>query len=252
MNKKVVAVVVVPGVFLMCSCRATQEAPWADDVPPEDIKKMNLQAIVDHAVRRYGGAAGIAYSDGSASFGAGDMEPRPAWGTMQVPRAVAAGQRGVPVRQEFVWSAEGDEHLGGVTPEEVVDVLVQGSAGASFNPDVSHTEWTPTGQAIFAAHLPCLAHAGQVVDLMAQGGSSHGHGLDLLPHARVAEGAGLDEAGTYRIRQFGLVAGPRGDVALALTAAPESGGEHDAFGMASALAEGVRDQLGSFPTATCR
>lgn len=215
-----------------------------------------LQAVVDSAVATYGGVAGLAVSDGTEAVVAGDDTAYPAWSTIKVPLAIAALRQDPALADQAAAAITysdnaAAEALWEALPAGAVDeVLREGGAPIAVNtvqlrPEFSvfgQTAWSPSGQATFAANLPCVPGSAAVLELMGQIDPGQSYGLGVLPGARFKGGWGPDTTGAYQVRQFGRVAGPRGDVALALTAIPASGTYADGQAMASMMAT----QLQSF------
>lgn len=227
---------------------------------------MDLTRLVEQTVAAYGGSAGIAVSDGTAELAVGDDGAYPAWSTIKVPISIAALREdpalGPTVSAAIEYSDNGAAlQLWNSLPVGAADrVLAEGGVPLTVNtavlrPEFStfgQTAWSPSQQARFAAHLPCLAGAEPVVAAMGRIVPEQSYGLGQLPGARFKGGWGPDRQGRYVVRQFGLVAGPEGDVALAVTTAPASGTYGDAQAMATQLAAGLSGELSRLPVASCR
>lgn len=238
-------------------------APHA--VPDTELDASVLQPIVDGAVARFGGSAGVAISDGATDASAGDDAAYPAWSTIKVPISIAALRQDPalrPTAAAAIQSSDNDaaQTLWDSLPPRAADaVLAEGENSVTVNtaqlrPEFStfgQTPWSPSEQARFAANLPCIAGSQDVLAMMSQVAPSQSYGLGQLPGARFKGGWGPDTAGMYQLRQFGLVAGAGGDVAVALTASPGSGSYADASAMATQLAGGISSTLDQLPAASC-
>ena len=276
---------VVAAAALLVSCSPAPETPretqspaappvtssvTAHPSPTEDAtspsaQPVDLQPIIDDVVAVYGGTAGVAVSDGGAELVGGDDGAYPAWSTIKVPIAIAALRQDPslgPVAAAAIQYSDNDaaQRLWSALPPGAVDaVLAEGGNDVQVNtavlrPEFSlfgQTAWSPSEQARFAAHLPCIADADEVVASMGQVTAEQAYGIGRLPDARFKGGWGPDLQGKYTVRQFGLVAGPSGEVAVALTAAPASGTYADAQAMATQIADGVAEQLPQAPPAVC-
>lgn len=244
----------------------TQVPAPAPTTTPEPGEQVSLQPLIDAAVATYGGTAGVAVSDGTAEVSAGDETAYPAWSTIKVPIAIAALRQDPAVQPSAaaaIQHSDNDaaETLWAALPVGAADaVLAEGGSPVPVNTEVlvpefstfGQTAWSPTQQARFAANLPCIAGASEVLALMGQVDPSQAYGLGQLPGARFKGGWGPDPAGAYVVRQLGLATGPAGDVAVALTAKPASGTYADGQAMATQIARGLAEQLGQLPAATCR
>ncbi|WP_242657067.1 hypothetical protein [Mycobacterium talmoniae] len=161
-----------------------------------------------------------------------------AWSTIKVPLAIAALRANRDAAQplavkaitesdngaaEQLWSQLGPPDQ---AAHHVQDVLRDGGDPATvvesrrLRPPFTafgQTQWTLALQAQFAAHLPCLADSGPVVELMQH----------LIPEQRwglaadgdAAKGGwGPGQTDGYLVRQFGIVPTATGQVGVALAA----------------------------------
>lgn len=112
------------------------------------------------------------------------------------------------------------------------------------------TRWSLDRQAQFAAQLPCRADAGVVVDLM-----SHlvdGQRWGLAAYGAAAKGGwGPGESGGYLVRQFGVVAGPTGELGVALAAEPHDGTFDSGVRALDRMAQWLRDHAGELSGGHC-
>ncbi|WP_291339601.1 hypothetical protein [Corynebacterium sp.] len=233
--------------------------------------EVQLQELVDAAVATFGGGAALAVADG-AVVSAGEVGGAPvAWSTIKVPIAVAALREdpalGPLVGQaiqasdnaaaEQLWASLGEPTRAAAAVESVL-------AEAGTPVEVSHehtrpgfssfgqTAWALDTQARFAAQLPCLTGAGEVLADM--GMIEQRYGLGQLEGARFKGGWGPEPDGRYTVRQFGLVPGAAegaGEVAVSLWVMPASGTYEDAQAMSNLLATGLGPVLGSVSANAC-
>jgi hypothetical protein len=267
---------VVAAAALLVSCSPAPEAPptatspTAQPSPTEETatppaRPVDLQPIIDDVVAVYGGTAGVAVSDGGAELVGGDDGMYPAWSTIKVPIAIAALRQDpslAPIAAAAIQYSDNDaaqQLWATLSPGAADAVLAEGDNDVQVNtaalrPEFSlfgQTAWAPSQQARFAAHLPCIAGADEVVASMGQVTAEQAYGIGRLPDARFKGGWGPDLQGKYTVRQFGVVAGPAGDVAVALTVAPASGTYADAQAMATQIADGLSARLSQLPSAVC-
>ncbi|MGP6174996.1 hypothetical protein [Corynebacterium sp. A21] len=247
------------------SLPATVPAPSA-----ASISTGELQPLIDAAVATYGGTAALVVSDGSTEIMAGPDAPAAAWSTIKVPLALAALRVNAGVFQTAVsaiqssdneaatalWVSLGDSVTAGTAVEQV---LAEGGSPVPVTTEVTRpgfssfgqTAWTTAQQARFAAGLPCIDGGEQLLSLMSGIIPEQAVGLGRLPGARFKGGWGPDPQGAYDLRQFGLVTGPLGDLAVALTVSPGSGSFADAQAMADQIATGLAKMLINLPAASC-
>lgn len=238
--------------------------------PPVAGGEVDLQSLIDAAVAGFGGSAGIAVSDGTTDISAGDDAALPAWSTIKVPLAIAALRHdpgmatwAAPAIQSSdndaaatLWNSLGDPATAGAA---VSQVLGEGGnqlavTTAAIRPGFSsfgQTAWSPSQQAHFAAQLPCVDGGAQLLELMGGIIPGQSQGLGTLPGARFKGGWGPDPQGSYDLRQFGLVSGAGGDVAVAISTHPGSGTYEDAQAMATQIATGLTPILDQLPKASC-
>lgn len=166
-----------------------------------------------------------------------------AWSTIKVPLAIAALRTGVTKAEPLVtgmitasdnaaaeqlWSALGPPDR---AAQQVQAVLRDGGDTATrvesrrLRPEFTafgQTQWPLARQATFAAHLPRIAGAGPVVELMGQLIDDHRWGL-AADGTAAKGGWGPGRGGGLLVRQFGIVSTPAGQVGVALAAEPDDG-----------------------------
>lgn len=257
-------------VTLTSTAAPGQPAPTLAETPALG-GEVDLQSLIDSAVADFGGDAGIAVSDGTTEISAGADVARPAWSTIKVPLAIAALRQdpglltwATPAIQSSdndaaatLWQSLGDPATAGAA---VSRVLGEGGNQVGVTTEVlrpgfssfGQTPWSPSQQARFAAQLPCVAGGAQLLELMGGIIPGQSQGLGTLPGARFKGGWGPDpRGGAYDLRQFGLVSGPGGDVAVAISTHPGSGTYEDAQAMATRIATGLSPMLDQLPNASC-
>ena len=239
--------------------------PAATQSPPEAA---DLAAVVSVAP----GPAGVALAPVGGPdqvAAAGTWQSGVAWSTIKVPLAVAVARSSpqnlenaasaitVSDNQaaESLWSALGG---GDAAASAVGAVLAEGGDTVSQVPSVrtrdgysifGQTRWSLVDQTRFASNLPCLTGAGRVVDLMGQIAPVQQWGLGRISGARFKGGWGPGETGGYLVRQFGLVPGAGGDVAVAL--AVEAPTFEAGTAALSSMAEALAPSLASLPGGGC-
>ncbi|MGB5797046.1 MAG: hypothetical protein WBH51_14800 [Mycolicibacter algericus] len=188
---------------------------------------------------------GIAYApvgqNGVVTLGA--LQNGVAWSTIKVPLAIAAIHANRPNAQDLaaravtasdndaaekLWSELGPAPQAAQQVQAVLRAF--GDTGTAvesrrLRPEFSafgQTQWPLARQAVFAAHLPCLAAGAPVVSLMRNTVPDQRWGLAGLSVPSKG-GWGPGTGGGYLVRQFGIVGTPRGDLAVALAAQPNNG-----------------------------
>lgn len=188
---------------------------------------------------------GIAYAPvGQNGVGTlGNLQNGVAWSTIKVPLAIAALHANRPNAQDLasraITASDNDaaEQLWsdlGPAPQAAQQVQAVLRAGGDtgtavesrrLRPEFSafgQTQWPLARQAVFAAHLPCMAGAAPVVSLMRNTVPDQRWGLASIG-APTKGGWGPGPGGGYLVRQFGIVGTPTGDLAVALAAEPKNG-----------------------------
>lgn len=215
--------------------------------------------------------AGIAVGPvgGAEISSAGAWQTGVAWSTIKVPLAIAvarvspqpleANATAITVSDnpaaDNLWAALG----GGTTSSSSIStVLAEGGDTTSQVPSThtrpgysiyGQTRWSLADQTRFATALPCLSGAARVVDLMGQISPAQRWGLGRIPGARFKGGWGPGENGGYLVRQFGLVPGAGGDVAVSI--AVEAPTFESGTGALSTMADTLAPQLASIQGGTC-
>lgn len=237
-------------------------------VPARDGAWANLETVVGSV----SGTVGIAVAPvggGGEVRTAGPWQTGVAWSTIKVPLTVAVARTDPQALEgttaaitvsdnqsaESLWNSLGG---GDAAAAAVRGVLAEGGDATSQVPSVrtrdgfsvfGQTRWALSDQARFGSRLPCLGSSARVVDLMGQVSSDQRWGLGRIPGARFKGGWGPGESGGYLVRQFGLVPGAGGDVAVAIAIdAPSFEAGTTAL---STMADALAPQLPSTPGGTC-
>lgn len=225
--------------------------------PPANIQPQ-LQGVVNRVQARHGGNITISvYSPGAAAT-AGPNTAQPAYSTMKVPVAIAALKqdhrrwyRDAELAVTVSDNPAMNRMANAIPTPQVQTVLNEGRTRTANSPAYKmSTLWSTSEQARFAANLPCVNGSGPVLEMMGRIAPHQRWGLGRLPGARFKGGWNYHGSG-YLARQFGLVRGPHGDVAIAMTAYAPSGGYGKATQMLNDAAADIGGQLGSFPVARC-
>lgn len=230
-------------------------APGAAAQPAVDHQAA-LDGLVRTAEGHHNGRVAVSVAGNGAQITAGDNAAYPAFSTMKVPLAIAALRQSPGFANDArlaITVSDNDaayRMYNQVPGAESVKVIQQaGSATTTSAAYGMDTLWNTSGQAQFASGLRCVAGHEPVLDLMGQITPDQRWGLGQIGGARFKGGWNTHEDG-YVARQFGLVPGPNGDVAVAITAFSH-GGYAESTQMLSELARGLDGMRGTLPTARC-
>lgn len=219
--------------------------------PAVDVQAQ-LDRLVADVVGRHGGRATVAVG----GFTAGDNRPEPAFSTMKVPLAIAAlrqNQAFYPDAEAAVTRSDNPaaHRMFGQVPAASYEGVIR-EAGARTTTPAGYqmgTLWTTSDQAEFASGLRCVAGHEPVLDMMGRIVDYQHWGLGRIDGARYKGGWNHYEGG-HLARQFGLIPGPNGDIAVAITAHSSKGYE-GSFAMLDELANGLSAMRGDLPTSRC-
>ncbi len=203
----------------------------------------------------------------------GDWTTGPAWSTMKVPLVIAA-QRRDPDASTYAMTlaiissdnAAADTLWQGLgSPQEaakaVEAVLREGGDSKTAVPATrsraehsafGQAEWSLSEQARFASRLPCLPQSETVMDLMGQIVPNHRWGLGAFRGAEFKGGWGPDASGDYLVRQFGIIDGPTGKIAVAFAAQPDSGSFAEGMSALDKMATLISEHLDELSGGKCR
>ena len=224
----------------------------AQHVAPAVDVQAQLDRLVADVVGRHGGRATVAVG----GFTAGDNRPEPAFSTMKVPLAIAAlrqSQAFYPDAEAAVTRSDNPaaHRMFGQVPAAGYEGVIR-EAGARTTTPAGYqmgTLWTTSDQAEFASGLRCVAGHEPVLDMMGRIVDYQHWGLGRIGGARYKGGWNYHEGG-HLARQFGLIPGPNGDIAVAITAHSPKGHE-GSFAMLNELADGLSAMRGDLPTSRC-
>ena len=224
----------------------------AQHVAPAVDVQAQLDRLVADVVGRHGGRATVAVGP----FTAGDNRPEPAFSTMKVPLAIAAlrqSQAFYPDAEAAVTRSDNPaaHRMFGQVPAAGYEGVIR-EAGARTTTPAGYqmgTLWTTSDQAEFASGLRCVAGHEPVLDMMGRIVDYQHWGLGRIGGARYKGGWNYHEGG-HLARQFGLIPGPHGDIAVAITAHSPKGHE-GSFAMLDELANGLSAMRGDLPTSRC-
>jgi hypothetical protein len=221
---------------------------------------------------RLGGSMGLSYASfGQPAKSFGDLSGGVGWSTMKIPVAIAAvtqanghpsrvtlGQMRLAITESdnnaamAVWAGLGSPTTAAAQTQAI---LRQGGDTTTVVPSqvlrpgytpFGQSNWSLADQATFAASLPCMANASQVLGLMGQITSSQRWGMGTLANTVAFKGGwGPDTDGAYLVRQMAVVhLGDGTRIGLALAARPADGsfdtGISDLNAMAGWIAANIR------------
>lgn len=223
---------------------------------PKPTPKVNVQAELDRLVRdvvaRHGGRAAVSVG----GFTAGDNRPEPAFSTMKVPLSIAALRQDPRMRPDAEASVTRSDNpaahrmFARVPAQSVAGVIAEAGSRTTSPPGYQMgTAWTTSDQAAFASGLRCVPGHEPVLEMMGRIVPHQRWGLGRIPGARF-KGGWNNYQGGYLARQFGLVPGPHGDIAVAITAHSPKGSQ-GSFAMLNELADGIAKMSGTLPKARC-
>jgi methyl-accepting chemotaxis protein len=219
--------------------------------PPASAAPGGLSASFNNIRSGMGGGAGFAYmplfGTNQAVTSMGDLQSGPAWSTMKVPIALAAYRNSGALSQDMVnaitlsdnaaadrlWASLGDpataaSKVQGILRSAGDEQTIVNSARSNEFSAYGQTNWSLGNQLKFMASLSQDPSSKPILDLMSQIDPSQSWGLGGVDGAQFKGGWGPNAAGRYMARQMGIVDGPGGKYAVALSSMPESGEFGDA------------------------
>ncbi|WJY97088.1 hypothetical protein [Corynebacterium fournieri] len=230
---------------------AAQPGQAAPAAPAVDVQA-KLDRLVADVVARHGGRAAVSVG----GFTAGDNRPEPAFSTMKVPLSIAALRHGPQFRPDAEAAVTRSDNpaahrmFAQIPANEYSDVIAQ--AGARTTTPAGYqmsTMWTTSDQAAFASGLRCVPGHEPVLEMMGRIVDYQRWGLGRIGGAHF-KGGWNNHDGGHLARQFGLIPGPNGDIAVAITAySPQ--GHQGSFAMLDELADGLASMRGDLPTSRC-
>ncbi|WP_308163409.1 hypothetical protein [Nocardia alni] len=233
-----------------------------------------LAADFNSLLPTLGGKAGMAFMavGGDTVATMGDWTAGPAWSTMKVPLVLAVlngngntsnYQMSAAITEsdnnaaDQLWQSLGAPDQASQAIQAILrsggdtDTTVPSTKSRADYSVFGQATWSLSDQVRFAAHLPCLANANTVTDLMGKVVSAQQWGLGHLDNAAYKGGWGPDPAGNYLVRQFGLITTPSGQIAVAVAAQADSGSFDDGTAMLDKIVPLITKHLGDLPTGSC-
>lgn len=211
-----------------------------------------LNQLVRDVVGRHGGRASVSVGGVTA----GDNRPEPAFSTMKVPVSIAALRKDqANYRDAEIAVTRSDNpaahRMFAQVPGAELDGIIHQAGSRTTTPAGYQmgTLWTTSDQAAFASGLRCVPGHEPVLEMMGRIVDYQHWGLGRIPGARFKGGWNYYQGG-HLARQFGLIPGPNGDIAVAITAYSPKGHE-GSFAMLNELADGIAKNRGDFRTARC-
>ncbi|WP_062984824.1 serine hydrolase [Nocardia anaemiae] len=202
----------------------------------------------------------------------GDWTTGPAWSTMKVPLVIASQRKSstsssyaatAAITQsdnaaaDTLWQSLGTAQEAAKAVEAVLreggdaKTTVPATKTRSDASAFGQADWALAEQVRFASRLPCLQQSSNVIDLMEQITSSQRWGLGELTGAEFKGGWGPDTSGSYLVRQFGLIEGPGGRIAVAVATQPDSGALSDGISILDKLATVISQHLDELSGGSC-
>ena len=268
---------------VVAGCSAPPTAPAMPPPPPPVPAPAPVAAPVDGLAENFAemsanirAQVGVAVVAGALSAqparAFGTWAQGPAWSTIKVPLSIAALRKAPDQVRGLVNSAiinsdnQAAEQLweilgeAGPAAEAVEGVLREGSdvttAVQAQRVRVGYsafgqTDWPMTGQARFAARLPCIADAVPVLEDMRTLDGEQQWGLANRDGVAAKGGWGPGPDGAYLVRQLAVLTGPGGVTGVALAAQSDDGSYDSAVAAINQLADWVRQHRAELPVAPC-
>lgn len=220
------------------------------------------------------GVVGLAYAPvgGTTAVALGRWNSGVAWSTSKVPLTIAA-LRAFPAAArpdavptitasdnaaaERMWEMLGPPD----TAEAAVEAVLRDGGdyvtrvqSRRVRPEFTafgQTQWNVTQQALFTAHLPCIARGQDVMALMRTLVPDDRWALATVPGAAVKGGWGPDEQGRYLVRQLAVIPNGSGATAIVIAAQPDSGTFADGIQLLNRLTQWVEQHRAELPAGSC-
>jgi len=218
------------------------------------------------------GVAVSAVGDGQTPMRWGDWDEGPAWSTIKVPLVIAAYRQQKPPQvtnlmkaavtesdnasAESVWESLGDPVS---AAQKVQQVLRETGDPTTVESRKVRPEFTAFGQTIwslvnqvrFTASAFCNSENNPIFSLMTQVEPDQKWGIGNIADTPFKGGWGPSPTGKYLVRQFGVLSGPAGKVAVAIAAEPASGSFEDGINDLGQVAKWLTDHVGALPAGQC-
>lgn len=225
--------------------------------------ELALEASFEQLCATVPADVGIAVARPDRTYSLGRWWSGVAWSTIKVPLAIAA-LRGDWLRAKDLAAkviTESDNHaseqlwaqLGGPADaaRRVQSVIAEGGDTATVVESrrlrrgftaFGQTQWTLQRQARFAAELPSIPDAADIIELMQR--LTTGHRWGLAANGFAAKGGwGPGVRGEYLVRQFGIVPTPAGQWGVALAAEVHDGAFETGIEVLGTLSEWLLSRL---------
>lgn len=197
----------------------------------------------------------------------------PAWSTIKVPLSIAllrenddesvtgAMRAAITASDnaaaQSIWNELGAHQsaagkVEAVLAETGVNVVVPSEVTRPGFSAFGQTDWSLVDQARFLAQAACEPRDQPVLGLMGEIVSGQQWGLGRLEGAQFKGGWGPGVDGRYLVRQFGIIHGDSGDVAVAIAAVANSGGFDDGTTALGQVAGWLADHRADLPGGLCR
>ncbi|MGB3301574.1 MAG: hypothetical protein WBA98_02660 [Gordonia sp. (in: high G+C Gram-positive bacteria)] len=245
--------------------------------PPVDLGKSfnKLTKQINKSIPGRVGVAITATGTGEPVF-FGTVKNARAWSTLKAPVAVAAERAHVAgltpletkaIRDSDNESAEAIWGSLGSTQQAIDAATAVLRDGGDYRTVISSelsrpksypgaTPWATTDQSVFAANMPCLAGAENVLKFMSSVGPNQKWGVakqrkGVRSAVKGGWGPVSDATGKYVVRQLGVITTNRGQVGVSLVALPASGTFEDGTAMLTRVGDWVQRNLQHLPSGHC-
>ena len=249
---------------------AASSAPASSSEPSAAAPAGDVQAVLDRIVAEHGDV-GIAVSDGTTTIEAGRTAPEAAWSTSKVPVLIAANRTGAADNQlvssaitysdneaaKAAWAGLGEGTAAAQAAQSVI--AEAGDTATQVQSQVTRPEFTAFGQTMwsvgnqakFMAGLRCVEGAQPIIDAMGVADPAQAYGLRTLPGALMKGGWGPSPAGSYDVRQMGIVQLGGHNVAVALIASSPDGQYASTQTVLTSMAEALAQAETQWPSPAC-
>lgn len=202
----------------------------------------------------------------------GDWQSGPAWSTIKVPLVIAALREQNPptvtdamtaaitesdnAAAESIWAGLGDPG----TAARKVEAVLRGTGDPTavqsqkLRPEFTafgQTDWSLVNQLRFTSVAYCDGANAPIFGLMGRVEPEQRWGLGTVPDARFKGGWGPSPAGSYLVRQLGVLDAPNGKLAVALAAQPASGTFEDGTAALTEMTTWLAAHFTSLPAGHC-
>lgn len=234
-----------------------------------------LTADFDRLAAKLHAVAGltvVAVGDGQAPMTLGHWQTGPAWSTIKVPLVIAALREQQPptvtdamtkaitesdnAAAESLWTGLGDPAAAATKVDAVLrqtgdPTVVQSRKVRPEFTAFGQTDWSLADQVRFLSVAVCDKANAPIFALMGRVEPDQRWGVGNIPDARFKGGWGPSPKGSYLVRQMGILASPKGMVAVALAAQPDSGTFDDGKADLTELANWLTSHLSALPAGPC-